>query len=165
MPAKPPVWLPIAERFHYLTSIDWASGCWLWTGNRNKGETQTHSYGRFKSGDAHTLAHRFSYEHFVGPIPGGFELDHLCRNPPCINPLHLEPVTHAENMARGAYAMRTHCPRGHEYTPENTYLARRRNGQRFRQCRTCETARAQRRNEERKALRRSRRTTVEEFIN
>jgi hypothetical protein len=49
------------------------------------------------------------------------ELDHLCRHRGCVNPAHLEAVTHAENMARGAYALKTHCAHGHEFNDENTY--------------------------------------------
>ncbi|WP_369010576.1 HNH endonuclease signature motif containing protein, partial [Bacillus cereus] len=47
-------------------------------------------------------AHRYVYENLSGPIPEGMELDHLCRNPPCVNPDHLDPVTHEENMRRAA---------------------------------------------------------------
>ena len=58
-------------------------------------------------------------------MPRGLELDHLCRVRSCVNPEHLEPVTHKVNMQRGPRLMRemtkTHCLRGHERTPENTY--------------------------------------------
>jgi hypothetical protein len=82
-------------------------------------------------------AHRLVYERLVGPIPDGLELDHLCRNPTCCNPAHLEPVTHRENMLRGetigarASAV-THCPAGHEYTEMNTRVYKG-----YRKCRTC----------------------------
>jgi hypothetical protein len=74
------------------------------------------------------FAHRWSYEHYIGPIESGLVIDHLCRTPTCVNPYHLEPVTSAENLVRGVgpqvtrerHANRTHCKRGHEFTLENT---------------------------------------------
>ena len=72
------------------------------------------------------LAHRAAYQLFA-PIPDGLVLDHLCRNPPCVDPNHLEPITLAENNLRGEgcmakYAQRTHCPQGHPYDEENTWI-------------------------------------------
>lgn len=66
-------------------------------------------------------AHRVSYEAFIGPIPAGLDLDHLCRNRACINPYHLEPVTHRENVIRGVSYMavnanKTNCKYGHALT-------------------------------------------------
>jgi hypothetical protein len=84
-------------------------------------------------------AHRAVYEMEVGPIADGLEIDHLCRNRGCVNPAHLEPVTHKENVLRGATvpglnAVKTHCLRGHEFDEENTrHIAR--NGRRV--CRAC----------------------------
>jgi hypothetical protein len=107
--------------------------CWMWTG------ALSHGYGRMTIARKSVAAHRFAYELLVGPIPDGTEPDHLCVNPPCVNPAHLEPVTHQENMRRGPTnvasrnAVKTHCPQGHEYTEENTL--RRDNGDR--QCREC----------------------------
>lgn len=79
------------------------------------------------------------YEAFVGPIPDGLQIDHLCRVRHCVNPAHLEPVTIAENVRRGA-AAQTHCKYGHEYTPENTVIHH--GG---RECRTCNRIRSRRR--------------------
>jgi len=98
--------------------------CWEWLGTRNdKG------YGQFKVGPKQQVpAHRFVYELLIGTIPPGLEMDHLCRNPSCVNPNHLEPVTKRENILRGTNpasmnARKTHCKYGHEFTPDNTHLS------------------------------------------
>ena len=109
--------------------------CWLWTASvhRKKG-----GYGRLGVNGRYVLAHCFAYELLVGPVRDGLELDHLCRVTRCVNPAHLEPVTHAVNMDRGISIQaingrKTHCDHGHEFTPENTL--RRPDG--GRRCRTC----------------------------
>ena len=124
---------PVIDRFIPKIQVDWNTSCWEWTASRNN-----KGYGVLgTSGTKIVLAHRFSYEHYIGPIPKGLELDHLCRNIRCVNPHHLEPVTHRTNLLRGkgiaaVNASRTHCPKGHEYTPQNTYTY---DG--FRECRSC----------------------------
>jgi len=84
------------------------SGCWLWSG-----QTDRAGYARFSVQGRHVYVHRWSYEYHLGPIPEGLVLDHLCRTRNCANPYHLEPVTQAENMARGVVATKTHCKAGH----------------------------------------------------
>lgn len=108
--------------------------CWMWTGVLNPG-----GYGDFSVGRKHVGAHRTAYEQFVGRIPDGLHLDHLCRNRACCNPAHLEPVTAGENVLRGVgfaaqKAMQTHCINGHEFTRENTMPRKGRGGRECRQC-------------------------------
>lgn len=126
-----------AERFWAKVDKGGANGCWLWTAYRDY-----RNYGQFAltSSNKRVRAHRYAYEAVVGPIPDGLELDHLCRNPPCVNPAHLEPVTHHENVLRGqtlaaVYARRTHCHAGHPFDEKNTRIARAEGGRRV--CREC----------------------------
>lgn len=72
--------------------------CWIWTGVKHK----KWGYGRFSINHQYVQAHRWSYAHFVGPIPAGLHIDHLCRVTSCVRPTHLEPVTPAENNRRAA---------------------------------------------------------------
>lgn len=115
------------------------NGCWLYTGARTTGGYGSIGLGSRAAGTGYT--HRVAYEHHVGPIPAGMDLDHLCRVRACCNPEHLEPVTRRTNLMRGETqtkrnATKTHCKRGHEFTPENT----RKDGH-GRQCRTCDPIR------------------------
>lgn len=112
--------------------------CWIWLGHIIQ-----NGYGQFRDGAKIKLAHRVSYEMSVGPIPDGMELDHLCRNRACVNPAHLEAKTgRANRRAAGARTnvLKTHCPNGHAYTPENTYLYRA-----ARYCRECKRVRDRKR--------------------
>lgn len=140
----------VEERFWAKVEKAGPEDCWEWRAGKN-----TKGYGRFYlGGKRHIFAHRYSYELLVGPIPEGLVTDHLCRNPGCVNPAHLEPVTNRENILRGenqvaANSRKTHCIRGHEFTPENTYRpSTRPNG---RQCRECTLERAARRCRERRS--------------
>lgn len=120
----------LAERL-LAHSVDHGD-CRVWNAARNDS-----GYGVISVNDRIQRAHRMSYETFVGPIPDGLQLDHLCRNRACIRPAHLEAVSAAENTRRGASATKTHCKSGHEYTPENTYLRPRRASGGRRDCRVC----------------------------
>lgn len=123
-----------AERF--FGKVDRTDTCWLWTASTRYG------YGRFMLADQRlAMAHRWSYEHHVGPIPDGLQIDHLCRNRACVNPDHLEPVTHGVNNTRRPIP--TACPAGHAYTEANAYLyAKRPTSLRAtRQCRECDRLR------------------------
>lgn len=108
------------------------SGCWVFTDALNHA-----GYGWFRINGKSRYAHRIAYEEFVGPIPEGLQLDHLCKVRCCINPNHLEPVTCKENLRRSTIydknRNKTHCKYGHEFTPENTYIKQ--NGCRL--CKTC----------------------------
>lgn len=113
--------------------------CWLWTGAKDQ-----RGYGHLTSNGRTLQAHRHGYELTVGPIPAKLVMDHLCRVVACVRPSHLEPVTHATNLARGigpiVTALRaaaiTHCPSGHPYSFENTYV----NPAGSRECRACSRA-------------------------
>lgn len=125
----------VAERLERLSIPEPNSGCTLWLGSLDAG-----GYGKVKGVDtqAPQMAHRVAYETFVGPIPEGLQIDHLCRNRACINPQHLEPVTPLVNMQR-SLAVRgrlTACKRGHPFDTENTY----RTNKGGRVCRTCNLA-------------------------
>ena len=96
-----------AERFEAKWTPEPNTGCWLWTGAATSA-----GYGRFWSKGATVPAHRWAYEHLVGPVSEGFELDHLCRAPWCVNPGHLEPVTRSENIRRGCEARGTTAQHG-----------------------------------------------------
>lgn len=125
-------------------------GCWEWVG----GCAGRDGYGRMSVGGRMFLSHRVMYELLVGPIPEGLQLDHLCHSQDptcpgglcihrrCVRPDHLEPVTARENQMRsgsvsGRNARATHCPSGHPYSPENTYINPASNG---RCCRVCRKA-------------------------
>lgn len=112
-----------------------SNGCWPWLGG-----TRPNGYGTFavkRDGNwSQTTAHRIAYQSFIGPIPEGFEVDHVCRNRACCNPEHLEAVPLQVNRKRRNDA-KTHCAQGHAFTPENTYWYRGKDGYLCRQCNIC----------------------------
>jgi len=109
--------------------------CWGWAGAKNNLGYAQLWYGERRM----VYAHRFSYEQWVGEIPDGLVIDHLCRNPSCSNPFHLEAVTHQQNIKRGRAGQKTSCNYGHDWTDlRNVYV--RANGKRW--CAACARERA-----------------------
>lgn len=107
------------------------TGCWFWLGSLSEGYGKINLASRIivpsgKISNKMGWVHRVLYELLVGPVPAGLELDHKCRVRCCVNPQHLEPVTHLVNAGRGigqgnpALRAKTHCPQGHEYDYRNT---------------------------------------------
>lgn len=128
------------ERFHALTRVGPVPSnrpelgeCWLW-----KGYVAPGRYAQFKVDGQPHLAHRWSYMTFVGPIPAGMQIDHLCVTPRCVRPTHLEPVTGRENLLRGRTfqaenAAKTECVNGHPFDEANTHIT----PKGTRRCRAC----------------------------
>lgn len=107
--------------------------CWIFMGGLDP-----NGYGRVDG----KLAHRVTYAFYLGDIPAGLELDHLCRRPACVNPWHLEPVTHAENVRRGraGWSPDGRCKNGHDLNdPDNVYAHHDGVG---RKCKPCTKTRA-----------------------
>lgn len=125
------------DRFLRLMKKNKETGCWDWIGGLNRGDSGYPTFGKF------VYAHRYSYEHYIGPIDERLEINHRCENTRCVNPDHLEAVTHLENV-RYSHVVATACPQGHDFTHENTWVEK--NGARH--CRRChrerEAARRQR---------------------
>lgn len=125
------------ERFLSYTEPEPNSGCWLWSG------ATTGEYGTLWANGRYYGAHRLAYEMFIGPIPDGLHIDHLCRVRYCVNPDHLEPVTMRENNLRGVgapaqNARKTRCLKGHAFDAVNTHV---RPGDGGRECRQCKRER------------------------
>ncbi len=122
--------MSLVDRLSSKFVLDEESGCWVWTAS-TRGPNPVHQYGQIRVGDRVLEAHRVMYALVVGDIPPGLTLDHLCRNPRCVNPAHLEAVSHRENVLRGVApsalnARKTHCVNGHEFAPRLADRDRRR---------------------------------------
>lgn len=129
------------ERQRYeVVDLGYETPCWRWLLSRcagGYGQVSIRVGGR-RGVQQSCRAHRLYYERVHGPVPTNLQLDHLCRVRACVNPAHLEPVTHAENIRRGEgppahAAKQTHCQYGHAFDEVNTYRDRRGN----RACRRC----------------------------
>ena len=128
------------EVLRFFAKVDKTDTCWFWMAGLKDG------YGAFRTADMVTVrAHKWLWERVNGSTPKGLELDHQCDNRSCVNPNHLKAVTHTENVRRAPVRKRnwrtlkiTHCPQGHEYSEENTYIPKHR-FQRI--CKTCKNER------------------------
>lgn len=121
----------------FLKFVKYAeNGCWLWQGASCKGSVAR--YGNFSIGGKGLNAHRYAYSAFIGPIKSKMQIDHVCRQTLCVNPLHLEQVSAKENTLRGIgptaqNSRKTFCPHGHPYSGRNLII----NSKGARTCRVC----------------------------
>lgn len=126
-----PTWVRLLAK----TTLHANGKCIVWTGHvRDSGYATIQHEGRKQ------LVHRVAYKLVVGPIPDGYEVDHLCFVRHCVNPSHLEAVTPLVNTRRAerGNAQKTRCVHGHEFTPENTRVDPK-TGRRM--CRQCDSDR------------------------
>jgi hypothetical protein len=124
----------LIKRFMAKVQVDPSTGCWVWTA------PSPGPYGQVSIKHRSHWAHRVAYELFVGPIPDGMHVDHLCRVPKCVNPGHLEAVTPKENNLRSRSpsainGRKTKCVRGHDLTDPSNLRVDESTGERI--CRTC----------------------------
>lgn len=131
----------LPEQIRSKIVVDEITGCWCWSA----AHFQSTGYARIKYNSHDGCAHVVVYKLLVGDVPEGLELDHLCRNRGCVNPAHLEPVTHRENMMRGdtitsANAKKMYCIHGHPLFGPNLYVYKSGKRKGKRRCRVCEAA-------------------------
>lgn len=134
-----------------MSKVNKTDTCWLWVRAKDK-----YGYGLVRQGNRTLGAHRVAYSLFKGELIEGMQIDHLCKVRECVNPDHLEQVTHQENLNRStkhgnpnghlnfkhSERVRTHCPNGHEYTVDN--IVKQRSTKKTYKCVTCRKARKQR---------------------
>jgi hypothetical protein len=124
------------SEFKLSSRLEPETGCWVWHGPKDKD-----GYGVFSFKGRRWLAHQVALMFDGREVPKYHETDHLCRNRACVNPAHLELVTHRVNMLRGlsghANRSKTHCPKGHPYEGENLVIFKRKDGGHGRNCRAC----------------------------
>ena len=139
---------PVEERF--WSKVLKTEACWVWTGAKSKlgyGSFMVYKHNHVQK---NIMAYRFSYESAKGKIPEGLDIDHLCRNPACVNPDHLEAVTRKVNIQRGKTSAlkhlrkpsvrnkRTLCKQGHKLEDDNVYIIYREDrGRTERSCKAC----------------------------
>lgn len=128
----------LTERF--MARVKKSDGCWLWTGGK-RGRPGA-QYGKYMMDGKLTGAHRISYQLFVGPIPEGMTIDHICRTTLCVRPDHLRVLTLVENIMIGTAlpalnARKTHCIHGHPFDDQNTKHHSRSSGKKQRRCCIC----------------------------
>lgn len=132
--------VPIIDRIVTQIIVDPTTGCWRWTGDLHWKGYALLTVRDKPMEKKHRYVHRLSYVEFRGSIPEGLILDHLCRVRDCVNPFHLEAVTHKTNSRRGigvGAPKRTHCVKGHLFTPANEYWYTNKKGKTSRRCKFC----------------------------
>lgn len=117
----------------FWDKILFTTDCWIWTASKDSS-----GYGKIMFNKKIVSAHRMAYNLFFGEIPNKLEIDHLCRNRPCVNPNHMEVVTHKENCKRGDHVTNNYnrqkifCPKGHELCLDNLVIS-----DKHRKCKIC----------------------------
>lgn len=131
--------IPLRDRIIAGTIVD-ENNCWIWQLAVDEDGYGQMMIGAWQTGKVRCArAYRVAYEEFVGDVPEGLELDHLCRVTRCCNPAHLEAVTHRINAQRGDQGkwqkVKTHCPKGHPYSGDNLVVHE--SAPNHRRCRAC----------------------------